>query len=135
MKIELNSLGCCSKLQQRQARSILFSFSILIRFDKKYISTCGLNIFLKISPLERYISFAYRLNWYTSLEEIFFKVDRQHDRPGNYVYANSKIRIFVGSARIRLSYLLIQLCKYQIKAPYLVVSTTNRHRFLTAFDT
>ena len=79
MKIELNSLGCCSKLQQRQARSILFSFSILIRFDKKYISTCGLNIFLKISPLERYISFAYRLNWYTSLEEIFFKVDRQHD--------------------------------------------------------
>ena len=79
MKIELNSLGCCSKLQQRQARSILFSFSILIRFDKKYISTCGLNKFLQISPLERYISFAYRLNWYTSLEEIFFKVDRQHD--------------------------------------------------------
>ena len=56
-------------------------------------------------------------------------------RPGNYVYANSKIRIFVGSARIRLSYLLIQLCKYQMKAPYWVVSITSRHRFLTAFDT
>ena len=90
MKIELNSLGCCSKLQQRQARSILFSFSILIRFDKKYISTCGLNKFLQISPLERYISFAYRLNWYTSLEEIFFKVDRQHD-----ILEKTCIKIFI----------------------------------------
>ena len=63
----------------RQAHSILFLFSILIRFDKKCISTYGLNTFLQISSLESCISFAYQLNWYSSLEMIFLKTISKHD--------------------------------------------------------